>query len=156
MSDITKELREYGHDCCARIDDAIHEIADRIDAELAERYVELPEDGSDGVWHNGDMAQSKKFPYMRPKRVCGTGVINGKPVLFYATDDGGHCSEEHKGWDYASCMRHYQPDTWERIVDDMRQFERMGKRREFPSGTAFYDRLHSIIDRCEALAKEGA
>ena len=30
---ITSELREYAHDCCARIDDDIHAIADRIDAE---------------------------------------------------------------------------------------------------------------------------
>lgn len=30
---ITDELRKYAHDCCARVDDAIHDIADRIDAE---------------------------------------------------------------------------------------------------------------------------
>lgn len=29
---ISDELREYAHDCCARIDDDIHAIADRIDA----------------------------------------------------------------------------------------------------------------------------
>ena len=28
-----KELREYGHDCCARIDDAIKELADEIEVE---------------------------------------------------------------------------------------------------------------------------
>jgi len=47
MESIDK-LREYGHDCCARIDDAIHDLADAIEAEVADRYVALPLD-ADGV-----------------------------------------------------------------------------------------------------------
>lgn len=42
------KLREYGHDCCARIDDAIHGYADAIEAEISERYMPLPLD-ADGV-----------------------------------------------------------------------------------------------------------
>ena len=48
MMESIKSLREYGHDCCARIDDAINELADNIEAEVAERYVALPLD-ADGV-----------------------------------------------------------------------------------------------------------
>ena len=96
----------------------IGQLADAIEKELAERYVELPEDGSGEVWHNGDMAQSKRFPYLRAKKVCGTGVINGQSVLFYVADNGGHCPEEHKGWDYASSMLHYNPDTFEDIINE--------------------------------------
>lgn len=47
MESIDK-LREYGHDCCARVDDAIHGYADEIEAEISERYVLLPLD-ADGV-----------------------------------------------------------------------------------------------------------
>jgi len=54
MESIDK-LREYGHDCCARVDDAIHGYADAIEAEISERYCPLPLD-SDGVPCNvGDM-----------------------------------------------------------------------------------------------------
>jgi len=47
MESIDK-LREYGHDCCARVDDAIHDYCDEIEREIAERYMELPVD-ADGV-----------------------------------------------------------------------------------------------------------
>ena len=81
---ITDELREYAHDCCARIDDDIHAIADRIDAEheawrrgcvfyepernyckvhdegdMAELgYVRLPVDADGVPWHIGDRTES--------------------------------------------------------------------------------------------------
>ncbi len=119
---------------------------DAIEKKLAERYTELLEGDRGEVWRIGDMAQSKKFPHMRPKRVCGTGVINGKPVLFYAADDGGHCSEEHKGWDYASCMRHYRQDTFENIINEAVAVGMDGGLAD----------TSILVARCKALAKEGA
>jgi hypothetical protein len=61
---ITDELREYAHDCCARIDDDIHAIADRIDEEhqkairelnnFADASVLLPVDADGVPIHVGD------------------------------------------------------------------------------------------------------
>lgn len=115
-------------------------IADAIASELAERYMELPTDDDGEVWHIGDKAQSKLFPRTPAATVCGTGVIGGKPVLFYLSSDNLHASELHKGWDYAESMRHYRHDTWRRIIDDA-----MGDRTQDPS---------ELVARCKALAGE--
>ena len=96
-------------------------IVVRIERELVERYLELPEDDDGKPWHIGDLAQSKRYPYGKPREVCGVGVINGKDVLFYR-NGCGHVSELYRGlysgWDYAEDVCHYQPDTWERIIED--------------------------------------
>jgi len=36
-----EKLREYGHDCCARVDDAIHDYCDEIEREIAEHYAPI-------------------------------------------------------------------------------------------------------------------
>lgn len=38
------KLRDYGHQCCARIDDAIHDYCDEIEAEFEENCMLLPLD----------------------------------------------------------------------------------------------------------------
>ena len=128
---------EYGSSClmCRRY------IADSIASELAKRYTELPLDDDGEVWRIGDKAQSKRYPQTPAKTVCGTGVIGGKPVLFYLSGNGLHVSEYHQGWDYAESVCHYQPDTWERIIDDA-----MGDRTQDPT---------ELVARCKALAGEG-
>lgn len=64
---ITDELREYAHDCCARVDDAIHAIADRIDAEHQKAEDELRA-------KNGDMWQ-------KGYAVCHEELMEGHPVI---------------------------------------------------------------------------
>ena len=104
----------------------LNEIADRIDAALAERYVEMPAnvDGPpkdiDGeIWHYGDKAKSVLFPKTAPRTVCGFGVINGRHVLFYLSENcSGHTSELHRGWDYADKVCHYKQPTVEDVLRD--------------------------------------
>lgn len=52
-----EELREYGHDCCARIDDAIHDYCDEIEREISERYMALPVDADGVPIHVGDLIE---------------------------------------------------------------------------------------------------
>ena len=52
-----EKLREYGHECCARVDDTIHDLADEIEREVTERYMELPLDADGVPVHVGDMIQ---------------------------------------------------------------------------------------------------
>lgn len=44
MIDSVEKLRDYGHQCCARIDDAIHDYCDEIEAEIEENCMLLPLD----------------------------------------------------------------------------------------------------------------
>lgn len=57
------KLREYGHDCCARVDDAIHDYADAIEAEIAERYMPLPLDADGVPCKVGDMVEFRGREY---------------------------------------------------------------------------------------------
>ena len=127
MMESIDKLREYGHDCCARIDDAIHELADRIERELAERYVALPLD-ADGV------------PINKGDKLDGYGCTILVVELRYSgvwhiVDE---CGNE---WHNHAAFSHHQPDSWERIIADA------------CGGTASEQIL---IDRCKALAKEQA
>ena len=125
----TDELREWASRNLyfkAKFEE-LTDIADRIDAELAERYVKLPAkvDGPpkdiDGkIWHYGDKAGSVLFPKTAPRTVCGFGVINGRHVLFYLSKNcSGHTSELHQGWDYADQVCHYKQPT---VEDVLREF----------------------------------
>ena len=63
---ITDELRAYirGHSW-----ESLTAIADRIDAALRERYIELPRDADGQYIHIGDMMECEKLP--NGNRVCG-------------------------------------------------------------------------------------
>ena len=129
---ITDELRKFapqinGYKFLRPCDEReLRAIADRIDAELAERYVEIPakvegppKDIDGEIWHYGDKAKSVLFPERAPRTVCGFGVINGRYVLFYLSKDcSGHTSELHQGWDYADSMRRYHKPTVEDVLDE--------------------------------------
>lgn len=73
--DSIDKLREYGHECCARMDDTIHDLADEIEAEIAERYMELPLDADGVPVHVGDEMQ---YHGGKPFTVCAVapGVIH--------------------------------------------------------------------------------
>lgn len=119
---ITDELRAYAHDCCARIDDELHEIADRIDAEhekairelnnLADASVLLPVDADGEYIHIGDVMESK-----------GSDLLFGE-VSFEVR--GMRCDEY--GWEvydrlgdrYApSLLCHYHKPTVEDVLREM-------------------------------------
>ena len=100
-----KSLREYGHDCCARIDDAIKELADNIEDEVAERYVALPLDADGVPIRVGDD--------METLMVGHEG--NHSPVEWVSlTADGWDVDGEPP-----TSMRHYQPPTVESTLREM-------------------------------------
>lgn len=119
---ITDELREYAHDCCARIDDDIHAIADRIDAEherlmkeqpytidmvpmtdehMAEHgWVRLPVDADGEIIHVEDvMAYADNTKPME--------VVALVPPAVFLTEDGPR---------YADMCRHYHKPTVEDVL----------------------------------------
>lgn len=125
-----ERLRKYGHDCCARVDDAIHDYADAIEREIAERYQILPLDAGGVPIRVGDVL---KLP---------NGEITA--VRFITFNDAGWLVNE-SGW-LPDKVTHQQPDTWERIIEDAMKLgytdpdnERLEKR---------------LLIRCKTLAGE--
>lgn len=146
---ITEELREFIDSLACHKDmrDMMRGIADRIDKEHAEavadalqlrgepdRWVELPVD-SDGVpIHVGDELTNGED---LPSAVCCMLLRDG-------------------GWTVASTalygfgirpstLRHVQPDSWERIMDDAEKLARGDNAA-----------VMELVERCKRLAGEGA
>lgn len=119
----------------------LHEAAEkREDVTLFDvDYTACPRDVDGEQWHIGDLAQSVLFPTIKPKKVCGFGTINGKPVVFYVIESGdGHSSEKHQGWDYAESVRHHHAPTVEGVLRDflMRcETLTLGGYKDIPQGT---------------------
>ena len=138
--DVVARMYCMGRDEFADLCDAIDAVHANLEAELTEwgeRGVLLPLD-ADGVpvrlddlmeWpdHTGD-----------PFEVIAIG--NG--TLYYVDDDGIQ-------WTRAETKRHYQPDTWERIIEDAIIYavsDTKGDRARFDA----------LVARCRALAGDGA
>lgn len=106
---------------------AMSSHADAIERELDEHYVELPMD-ADGVPIGVD--DLIKLP-------------NGKitAVRFITFNDAGWLINE-SGW-FPERVTHYQPDTWERIIEDA-----------IHAGATDVnnDVRGNLVDRCRALA----
>lgn len=126
---ITDELREYAHDCCARIDDDIHAIADRIDAEhervraesildmtderMAEHgWVRLPKDADGEYIRVGDVMRLGSVE--RDLTVLGFGVpdASGHDYGVYVLD-----GDEYT-WYNAIFLRHYHAPTVEDVLTE--------------------------------------
>ena len=140
MSDITDELRGFmagadGYELwCPRHKAELTEIADRIDAELVERYVELPKDADGVPIHVRDkLRDDAEFK--------SEGIV--QRLMF---DDGkwwvGFRGEP--GWTSVAIheWHHCPSESWERIIDDA-----------IMAGTegGFID-IKPLVDRCRALA----
>lgn len=152
-----------------RLDERLVAIADLIDekhdAAMAKLYrdmadadymVELPKDADGKYWRIGDKAKSVQFPESKARTVCGFGTLNGKPVLFYKSDDGGHSSNPHQGWDYAENMRRCNCDTWEDIIEAA--YIRGAKDQWVTDKrVTSYNVLSGcdLVDRCKAIAARG-
>lgn len=104
MESIDK-LREYGHDCCARVDDAIHDCADAIEAEIAERYIPLPLD-ADGV----------------PCKVGDMVEFHGREYEVFGVSEGGVYVNNGGCWMMLfprGDMHHVKPRTIEDVLGDL-------------------------------------
>lgn len=117
--------------------DRFSAIADRIDAALVERYVELPEDADGEVIHLGDKMDE--------------GVV-GRIVI---KDDGEHSAYLYKLPNvlheyFCADIGHVHPDSWERIIEDAQadgvRYHNDGRPSDFDA----------LVERCKRLAGEDA
>lgn len=98
-------LRDYGHDCCARIDDAIHDYCDEIEAEIAERYLAIPLDADGVPIRVGD----KLIAYN--ERVDVEGVGDG--IVIYRTENDELCLMFNP-----AAAVHVKPRTLEDVLEE--------------------------------------
>jgi len=103
MESIDK-LREYGHECCARIDDAVHDLADAIEAEIAERFMELPVDVDGVPIHVGDWLRHCDLTVQ-----CA--AVSPERVYYWDEAVNGH-------WVLGVKCRHVKPRTLEDVLDE--------------------------------------
>ena len=113
---ITDELREYvRHYSVAGSskDKTLTAIADRIEAELAERYMELPVDADGVPIHVGDELEGYGYPSGGAycKAVMGWGVMAGER------------EQPYRNWLMwsADALRHYTPPTVEDVLEEFAQ-----------------------------------
>lgn len=144
MTSITHELREYvdGHLCLGTTvlggwKEAALALADRIDKELAERYVELPLDADGVPIHVGDDMETLMHGYEGEH----------SPVICIVLEGDGWTVDG----DAPSSMLHYQPDSWERIIDDAELLAREWFNTDM-SENEHAEGLDALVARCKALA----
>jgi len=103
----TDKLREYGHDCCARVDDAIHDYCDEIEREIAERYMLLPVD-ADGV------------PIRVGDELTAAGLYGKVKVCALQYDGKWRVQDKTAGcWRDCAKLCHVKPRTIEDVLDEM-------------------------------------
>lgn len=143
IGDLSDEMRTYTGDFYFRrykdVREKLYAIADRIDEAhthaivcvdarepemMAENgWVKLPTDANGELWRVGDMAKSVAFPRNKARKVCGTGVLNGKPAIFYASKGfagkEAHIAELNTGWDYADSVCHHHETTVEDVLCEL-------------------------------------
>ena len=142
MAEVSLQSIEKLHDVAASTECAngrceklyrgdLDNLADIIEEEVAERYVELPVD-ADGV----------------PIRVDDLlRLSNGKvtAVRFITFNDAGWLINE-SGW-LPDRVTHYQPDSWERIIEDAIKVGYADADNERLDGMR-----GTLVARCRALA----
>lgn len=119
---ITDELREWMFDHTVNCSDdriALVAIADRIEAELAERYMELPVDADGVPIHVGDELEGYGYPSGGAycKAVMGWGVMAGER------------EQPYRNWLMwsADALRHHHEPTVEGVLEEF-SCVLMGKR----------------------------
>lgn len=151
---ITDELREWG----SRWEDAVAreviEIADRIDAELAERYVELPKDADGVPIRVGDVVAANLADGGKGQWAVDRMELTrcyGQDMWQVALDKGG------AAWVTPSTVTHAKPDSWERIIADAVRLGVMAERedREDSDEDAYTAAAATaLVERCRRLAGE--
>lgn len=112
---ITDELRKWLKSLytpnSATVKDEGEHIADRIDAELAERYMELPLDADGVPIRAGDVMEFSAFEIEKPVTRMVDGI--GQGVFFAWCGECGYQQHEAKRY------RHYHAPT---VEDVLREF----------------------------------
>lgn len=113
---ITSDLRGFALACDKQTKKTLLLAANRIDAELAERYVALPVDADDVPIRVGDVvvAQLLFGGESKPLVVDRMELSRGRDGYLWcvALDTDKSC------WNQPSLMRHYTPPTVEDVLDE--------------------------------------
>ena len=143
---ITHELRMYA--CMvARAwkedGEELTKIADRIDSELAERYVSLPLDADGVPIHVGDKL---KDDAMRKS--------DGEVHRLMLENDGWYVGFSSGGWTLTRLheWHHQKPDTWEQIIDDAEALAREWFNTDMSENEHAVG-LDALVARCKALCE---
>lgn len=133
---ITDELREYalGWDERNRVRRDLEHIADRIDAALEERYIELPKDAR-GQTIRIDEKLRYGANFMRTVE-----AVNERAFVAWNPED--RCYALYP----AENFTHVQPDSWERIIEDA--CDMTARCCDDDAGKA------ELVERCKRLARE--
>lgn len=107
---ITDELREW-MGVVLTDDDPAHAIADRIDAELAERYIELPVDADGVPIHVGDVMVTHHL---------ADGYTTKPWTVWYITNFAGKVEvhDTNGAWRCHGDAHHHRPPTVEDVLDE--------------------------------------
>ena len=144
MASITEEVRKLAADPLLGIAsqkqhvERLTEIADRIDAELAERYIAMPLDADGVPIRVGDIVEYVDDT-LAPRNVASINLAcDGWWVYINGV---GRRSDKY---------RHVTPDTWERIIEEVLQ----RGHDDYPLNVD----IEPYVARCKALCertKEG-
>lgn len=144
---ITDELRRYASDVAGLLGSsvtdvrsALEEIADRIDGQVGREYIELPKDADGEYIHIGDELE-----------FCNGGKVRRGKVQ--AISDCWVFFGEGPFYGVKSC-RHTKPDTWERIIEDVRRRTSDYYCNQIPCD--FRKMADEMVERCKRLAGEDA
>ena len=155
---ITEELRDWSMDAHAgwiisRVElDALHAIADRIEAEHAKAVERARMDGMDATFGNGwvklpvdaDGVPIRVGDVMEGEKIGG-GFGEPFEVVGYIMSNGElEPMDEHKCPRKHVYLRHHQPDSWERIIHDAF----VESQEHFGSA----DAVAELVERCRRLA----
>lgn len=159
---ITEELRDWSMDAFAawiisRVElDALHAIADRIEAEHAEAVEQAHADGLNEQIDYFDRFVPSNYVLLPvdadgvPIHV-GDELTNGEDlpsaVCCMLLRDGGWTVASTALYGFGirpSTLRHVQPDSWERIMDDAEKLARGDNAA-----------VMELVERCRRLAHDG-
>ncbi|MBR2681731.1 MAG: hypothetical protein IKE22_00500 [Atopobiaceae bacterium] len=98
--------------------DELVRIADAIEREVEECYIELPMDADDDVWHVDDLVVGEVNPN-NPKRV--------ERMLWYGPDSGWQLETDSILYTCPERSRHYEPPT---VEDVLREFANLVRNEE--------------------------
>ena len=107
------ELREYAEQCCPAYEDydaRMMEIADTIEAEIAERYMELPVDADSVPIHMGETVYGK---YLE-----GNPEFTVRGFSFDLEYGQWNVQVGDAAWTSANLLSHVKPRTLEDVLND--------------------------------------
>ena len=149
------ELREIGtkvkNSCFTGVHcDAVLELADEIEAEIADNYMRLPCDANGVSIHVGDSVAEEPF---RPN----IGEKPAEVVCMLINSDGwsiGDC-DPCGHWFHPATLEHVKPRTLEDVLEDyVIEYQTRHARSEF--GAEHFDHVdvHEMIKRCADEIRE--